>query len=256
MSGNGARRQEIRAVVFDLDGTLRHNQPGSTDFFIDHAVRLGVQATPDRRRLAVRWSHYYWAQSGELLADIKTYESTDAAFWHNYARRQLEALGCSADRSRILADPLFETMQNVYQPEDWVADDVRPTLAWLQEAGLRLAVLSNRREPCQAYLETLELAEFFDLALVAGEVNVWKPDPGIFTAALARLGTAAGETLYLGDNYYADVLGARGAGLPAVLIDPDEIFAETDCPKIKRVGELPSLLNQISHSGLPLTLQP
>lgn len=256
MNGDGVRSQEIRAVVFDLDGTLRHNQPGSTDFFIDHAVRLGVQATPEQRRQAVRWSHYYWAQSEELLADFKTYESTGAAFWHNYARRQLEALGCSAGCSRTLAAPLFETMQNVYQPEDWVAEDVRPTLDRLREAGLRLAVLSNRREPCQAYLETLELAEFFDLALVAGEVNVWKPDPGIFTAALARLETAAGETLYLGDNYYADILGARGAGLPAVLLDPDEIFAEIDCPKIKQVGELPSLLNQISLSGLPFNPQP
>jgi len=50
------------------------------------------------------------------------------------------------------------------------------------------------------------------------------------------------ETLYIGDNYYADVVGAQEAGMVAVLIDRERIFPDPDCPTIYEIGELPGLL--------------
>jgi putative hydrolase of the HAD superfamily len=58
------------------------------------------------------------------------------------------------------------------------------------------------------------------------------------------LGTQPAHALYVGDNYYADVLGARAAGLEPVLIDPDEIFPEADCAVIHCISEILPLLEQ------------
>ena len=53
----------IKAVFFDLDGTLRHNLPSGGEFFADYAIQLGLRATLEDRLRAMRWEHFYWANS-------------------------------------------------------------------------------------------------------------------------------------------------------------------------------------------------
>jgi putative hydrolase of the HAD superfamily len=105
-------------------------------------------------------------------------------------------------------------------------------------------MLSNRSQTYEEELETLGLAGYFEFALAAGEVDVWKPDPWIFRYALNRLGTQPGETLYIGDNYYADVIGAQRAGLEPILVDPSGVFPEVECTVIHNISELCELLDQ------------
>ena len=236
----------IQAILFDLDGTLRHNRPTSTQVFLDLAVSLGLSDSPEKRRQAIRWTHYYWAQSPEMLADVERFRGEQELFWTNYAVLHLIAFDCPPEEAARLAPLIHASMKNLEQAEDWVPPDVPETLRQLQAAGFRLAVLSNRTNPCGEYLGELGIKDFFDLALVAGELACWKPEPAIFHQALDRLGVAAGEAVYVGDNYYADVLGAERAGLWPVLIDPDGLFPEADCPSIGTIGELPQVLKSIS----------
>jgi len=230
-----------QVIVFDLDGTLRHNQPPSLHTFIDHAVRLGVPDGGEKRRRAARWTHYYWAQSDELLEDVQEFVEMDEPFWTHYARRSLLALDCSPDCAHELAPQMVRHMDTTYQPEDIILPDVPETLGALQRAGYRLAVLSNRSQPCDEYLEEIGLAGYFETALVAGQVGSWKPDPGIFRHILAHMGAAAGDTLYVGDNYYADVVGAQRAGVQPLLLDPEQVFPDAECPVIEAIGDLAAL---------------
>jgi FMN phosphatase YigB (HAD superfamily) len=66
----------------------------------------------------------------------------------------------------------------------------------------------------------------------------------MFDIALQQLDLPAQAVVYVGDNYYADVVGARGAGLWPVLLDPDNLFPEAGCPLIPRMGDLPALLQE------------
>ena len=54
---------------------------------------------------------------------------------------------------------------------------------------------------------------------------------------------------YIGDNYYADVVGARAAGLHPVLIDPLGIFPDAGCDTIRSLSELERVLAQLSAEG-------
>jgi FMN phosphatase YigB (HAD superfamily) len=56
---------------------------------------------------------------------------------------------------------------------------------------------------------------------------------------------SAQETVYVGDNYFADVVGSRRAGLHPVLYDPRGIFPEADCSTIKSFDELMSAVKVI-----------
>ena len=102
--------------------------------------------------------------------------------------------------------------------------------------------MSNRGKPYQSEIEGFGMGEYFQFSLAAGEVNSWKPEPGIFEHAIKLSGTTPEQTLYIGDNYFADVVGARRAGLQPVLYDPRRLFHEPGCPVITSLNELVDLL--------------
>jgi HAD superfamily hydrolase (TIGR01549 family) len=232
----------VSAVLFDLDGTLRHNLPSSNHTFFDYAAQLGAVDSPERRRNALRWVHYYWAQSAEMLCDQQTYGGLTDSFWSYYSYLTLRSFACPEAQAQALGPLVHQRMQEEYQPVDHVPADAWDTLAALREAGFSLGVVSNRSHPYSEQMAALGLTPFFQFALAAGEVNSWKPEPGIFLHAVERLGTQPQKTIYVGDNYYADILGAANAGLRPVLLDPEGLFPEAECPVITSLGELLGLL--------------
>lgn len=236
---------QYKVILFDLDGTLRLSRPSYNQSFYDHAVRLGVADSPEKRRRAAQWTHYYWAQSEDLLMDMhELWDEQDDRFWINYAVRSLLAFDCTQDCALSLAEEMRRYMHEEHQPEDFVPADVPVTLRALQDLGFRLGLLSNRSQPCFELLERLELDIYFEVILTAGEVECWKPEPGIFWHLLKRMGEDACHALYVGDNYYADILGARRAGLSPVLYDPEQVFPDADCPVIQRIENLLPVVNR------------
>jgi HAD superfamily hydrolase (TIGR01549 family) len=135
-----------------------------------------------------------------------------------------------------------QRMIDEYRPVDVIPEDVPNLLDGLRDAGYRLAVVSNRRNPISDLMSELGLAEHFDLTLAAGEVGWWKPDHRLLQFAADKLGVPAHAACYVGDNFYADVPAAEGAGMQAVLLDPQSLFPEATCPVIQDLGDLATLL--------------
>lgn len=230
----------MKAIFFDLDGTLRHNLPSGGEFFADYAIQLGLRATAEDRLRALRWEHFYWANSPDLKADRKAYPD-DKIFWGMYSRRQLVALGATNGQADEFAPRVTEYMSQSYKPKSVVPEDVLRLLPRLKESYV-LGVISNREKPYDAEIEMLGLAPFFELVLAGGDVRMWKPEPHIFIHACERLNIQPTEAMYVGDNYFADVVGARRAGLRPVLYDPRGIFPDPGCAKIASFDELTGIL--------------
>jgi len=235
----------IKAIFFDLDGTLRHSVPSGGEVFTDYVTTLGLQVNDEARLRALRWEHYYWASSVDLRDDLLAHSGETENFWIEYSRRRLVALGASPDWSSEVAPNVSRHMGEFYKPESIVPEDVRRVLPQLKQAGYILAVISNRDKPFQALLQEHGIGEFFDFSLAAGEVNTFKPEPGVFEHALRRVNLSPQEAVYVGDNYYADVVGARRAGLRPVLYDPLGIFPDPDCTIITSFDELNSIVKTI-----------
>jgi len=235
----------IKAVFFDLDGTLRHSIPSGGEVSTDYAITLGLPVNEESRLRAMRWEHLYWANSVDLRDDLLAHSGETENFWIEYSRRRLGALGASPEWAQEFAPVVSKHMGEFYKPESIVPEDVRRTLPLLKQAGYILGVISNRDQPFQQLLHEHGIGEYFDFSLAAGEVQVWKPDPGLFVHALGRVGLTPADAIYVGDNYYADVVGSRRAGLKPVLYDPQGIFPDPDCTTIKSFDELNSVLKVI-----------
>ena len=236
---------EIKAIFFDLDGTLRHSVPTGGEVFTDYVRTLGLPVNEEASLGAVRWEHFYWASSVDLRNDLLAHSIETEKFWLEYSRRRLIALGASAEWAAEFAPRISMHMGEFYKPESIVPGDVRRTLPQLKESGYILGVISNRDKPFQDVLDDHGIGEFFEFSLAAGEVNLFKPDPGVFEHGLQRVHLSAHEVIYVGDNYYADVVGARAAGLQPVLYDPLGVFPDPDCATIKSFDELNSIVKVI-----------
>jgi FMN phosphatase YigB (HAD superfamily) len=235
----------IKAIFFDFDGTLRHSVPTGGDVFNDYVITLGLQVNLEDRLRAMRWEHRYWASSVDLRDDLLAHSGTTEKFWIEYSRRRLVVLGASPTWALEFAPKISMHMGEVYKPESIVPDDVRQTLAELKQASYVMAVISNRDRPFQDELDDHRLSEYFTFSMAGGEVDSYKPESRIFEHALQRGNVTAEETIYIGDNYFADVVGSRRAGLRPVLYDPEGVFPEADCTTIKTFDELKSILKVI-----------
>ncbi len=239
----------IRAVLFDLDGTLRETEPTPRQVFRQVLEAWGVRVPPEVWRDLWRWEHAFWAESPQLRAleaRYRTPEGRAPGFWLAYQRLKLQHLGFGPAQAAALAPALLTTMQRHFvHAEDRLRPAARRVLAALRARGYRTGVLTNRRVPLEAdYLARLGLADLLDRVWVAVDLGVWKPHRAAFLRPLQDWGLAPQQVVYVGDNYYADVRGARQAGLHAVLLDPDEVFPEVPEPRVRCLDELPTVLSQ------------
>ncbi len=91
-------------------------------------------------------------------------------------------------------------------------------------AHYRLVLATNAAESgCELVREALrrvDLDQCFDAVLTARELGMRKPDPAFFQRALEALGCTPLEAVMVGDDYEADVVGAKRAGLRAFWFNP------------------------------------
>ena len=228
------------AIIFDLDGTLRVSSPRFMDALFDTLKEMGYPIRREAWKHAEPWVHYYWARSPELQLDLETHG--DGQLWLRFIHRLLQEGGL--DASLEDAQAVIDAFSEAYHPTSVLMPGAKDTLNALREKDVTLGILSNRREPFQEELQHLGIADYFDFTLAAGEVGVWKPDPNVFFAALERAGNVSPErAVYVGDNYYADVKGAKAAGMDVILMNDRGIFEVDEVPTITELRQLLSLLN-------------
>jgi HAD superfamily hydrolase (TIGR01549 family) len=122
---------------------------------------------------------------------------------------------------------------------------VIPVLKELRASGYRLVVVSNANGKLHLLFDRLGLTPLVDVLLDSAVERVEKPDPRFFRLALERSGGRAQSTVHVGDLYHVDVVGARSAGLPAILVDEGDLQKDADCPRIRDIRELPAALDRL-----------
>ena len=188
----------IKAITFDVGGTLIEPWPSVGHAYAGVAARYGVEVEPDEvtRRFVKAWQ-----ERGEFAY-------TKAA-WAEIVDQSFAGLTTTLP-SQTFFDELYDEFGT---SKPWmIFEDVFPTLTGLQKHNMRLAVISNWDDRLRALLESLELAGEFEVIIVSAEVNHTKPSPEIFQAAAEALQLPPGQILHVGDSEIEDHHGAQFAG--------------------------------------------
>jgi HAD superfamily hydrolase (TIGR01662 family) len=124
-------------------------------------------------------------------------------------------------------------------------DVIRPgTAEQLREIGERyqIAVISNADGKIEDVLRRRGIAHCFRTITDSGLVGYEKPHPEIFRHALKSMNAPPEQSLYVGDVYSVDYLGASGAGMQAVLMDVPGAYRDKGVPRIESLEELQAVL--------------
>ena len=140
-----------------------------------------------------------------------------------------------ATRAALAELKAFHDRENTW---DALPDEVLPALGRLKQAGPRIVVVSNTQSTLRQAFDRRDLTPLVDLIVASEEEGVEKPNPRLFQIAMERSGADAASTIHCGDMYEVDVVGARSAGLPAVLLDSAGVYDGVDCPRVASLTEL------------------
>jgi HAD superfamily hydrolase (TIGR01509 family) len=181
----------LRAVVFDVDGTL-------VDSVDAYHIAAGRAAEP----------------FGYAVTRAMVQEALNARreFW------ELVVTDPTERSDELVATLRRETMrhwQDVLHEHVRVFPGLRATLERLQAAGLRIAIFTGSRGESFAQLEAARLLELFEVVLTGADVADAKPHPAGLLRCLEALGVAPGEGAYVGDAV-PDVGAAHAAGARAI----------------------------------------
>jgi HAD superfamily hydrolase (TIGR01509 family) len=161
----------------------------------------------------------------------------DHGFWwtfHTHLLNQLNAFDAS------VRDQLVENTQN---SANW--DQILPgTREALERIRTRyaIAVISNADGRIDVVLGRCGICDCFASITDSGNVGHEKPHPEIFAAALREMKADPAESLYVGDVYSVDFIGARNAGMDAVLFDVSGAYRGRELPRVESLAELESWL--------------
>jgi putative hydrolase of the HAD superfamily len=226
--------EEIDAVMFDAGGTLFDLKPSKAEVFHKVLRENGFDAPLESvdkliAKAERRFDEYAAAQDG----------INEGGFWEEYDGFVLDGLGYSGSRAEFSKGLSCEFEMMIPKLESWVEyPDSRPLLEDLRERQFRLGIISNATDLVEKVLDNLRLTEYFDSIVISDKVGVRKPKERIFLIAAERIRARPNRILYVGDRLAIDVLGAKRAGMNAVLLDRMNVYRDVDCLRIKSLSAL------------------
>ena len=209
-------QRAYEAVFFDVGNTLLSPHPSAAHVCEEVLLRAGhPRLLADIEALMPRLDEYY----EQRFADDDAFWASEHAtldVWVGMYSLLCTLLEVDDDVER-LATAIYDAFGHSSR---WTPfDDAMPTLLRLHASGVRLGVISNWDARLIDVLDGLGMRPLFETVVCSAAVGLHKPDPRIFTAACARLDVAPQRCVHVGDHFYSDVVGARAAGLSAILID-------------------------------------
>ncbi len=229
-----------KAVFFDMGGTLVQSSPSFYEAiyraYIDFEVKVPMQMFQAGLRAA-------WARLGKVYGEWVTGRGfADEAFWLTFNKAVLRKLGYLKGLN-ALAQKIWVRAESLLKDAKlYCSSEVFDVLSNLKAQGYMLGVISNWDESLKQGCNDFGLAEYLDVILASQAVGIAKPDPRLFEAAVDKAGVQAEEALYVGDVYYTDAIGASRAGLTPILLDPQDLFPDATCIRIRRLNEIIPLL--------------
>jgi beta-phosphoglucomutase-like phosphatase (HAD superfamily) len=217
MPGNSLSRitlplpDRIRAVIFDVDGTL-YSQTRLRGRMMAKILR-GFLSAPAASMSELRVIRAY-RRAHEIIRE----RGLPVNGGVTQLRMASEMAGVSVATAQAAVEGLFERTPLLYL-RACLRPEVGEFLGYARSRGVKLGVVSDY--PVEQKLAAVGLMGAFDAAVSSSDeaVNFLKPNPGGLLLCLAKLGVSAREAVYVGDRVEVDGECARTAGVAFGLIN-------------------------------------
>ena len=223
----------VRAVIFDLDGTLYDYDAAHARAFAaltEYGCDVLGLSPEDFSRLHDEADQLLRRRAGNL------------AVIHNRLIRyqlMLEILGKPIFHAPVLERLYWDTLILWTKPNPGLYE----AFDWVKSRGLTLGVATNMTADWQyEKLIRLGVLRQVDFIVTSEECSAEKPDRRLFELCAEKAGCPPGECVFVGDSLKFDVLGSKAAGMRPVWLHAGE--GVEDIPAIPSLAALPELLTK------------
>jgi len=234
---NKFRMGDIKAVIFDLWGTLVKDESiDESRKFLNrlNKIYLSIKSInsvysylqklskktpeisditlPNRLNFIKKFFRIIRSEYEESLRKEEQME-LDKVF-----NRILNSFNINLDHNRLteLLGEYYKSWSKLTK----LYDDVLPTLIYIHDKGIKLAIISNTIFEGKLHdddLKRLGIFGYFDFTIYSSDAGIRKPDPEIFKIALEKLKVQSNKAIFIGDRLYDDIKGAKNVGMTAIL---------------------------------------
>jgi putative hydrolase of the HAD superfamily len=211
---------DIRALIFDINGTLIDIE---TDERMEQAYRAIAHFLTYQGITLHRWevlNLYFQIMKEQFERSREMFPEFDVvAVWREVLERQGSEFTRSLPPGKLQQLPLFlaELQRGISRKRLSLFPQVLEVLNRLKEHYL-LAVVSDAQS---AYalpeLRAVGLHEYFNPVVISGDYGYRKPDARLFRTALDGLQVTPGQAIFIGNDGYRDIFGARQLGIKTIL---------------------------------------
>jgi putative hydrolase of the HAD superfamily len=210
-----------RVIFFDVGNTL----------LFPNRAKMLAPISIDRHPTLEQWRALERRTKAEFDRGMQS-GSIDQGFWWIFHTYLLQDLGESAGVRNVL-------VENTQNSANWdqILPGTRDALSRIAQS-FRIAVISNADGGIERVLSRCGIADCFESITDSGIIGIEKPRPEIFEAALKTMKARAEESLYVGDVYSVDYVGASNAGMQAVLFDVAGAYRDRELPRVESLEQL------------------
>ncbi len=207
---------QFEAILFDLDSTLTH-----TGKYAFKACEWLLSKTAEDT-LDIR-EPYFKSLFSNYRAEIERIVNgapyiTPTKCVRNALRKSLEDVGLAVINS--LLDEVTDMFRKLHVELSKPMPGTENLLQRLSANGIKMGVISNSFVgDVKTILGGFDFTKFFTILVDPGNMKAFKPMPEIFEYAMGELKVSKNEVLFIGDEYYADIVGAARAGIPSVWVN-------------------------------------
>jgi putative hydrolase of the HAD superfamily len=235
----------VKGIVFDINGTLIdiNTDEGNEQIYrsISHFLKYhGMMVSRNEVR-----EGYYQIMKEQRRAGGETYPEFDAvAVWREYIATRMDRHGVTMPKNKLAVLPLFlaELYRGISLNRLELYPEVREVLEELRPR-YQLAALSDAQSAwALPEMRMVGIDSYFAPIVVSGDLGYRKPDPRIFALTLRRMRLRPEEVVFVGNDMYRDINGARQAGMRTVFFASGQGQQQMDGVEahynIYRFGEL------------------
>lgn len=227
-------KTKITDVFFDLDHTLWDFEKNSAltfqKIFLEHDLEIPLD---DFLKIYVPLNHRFW----KLYSEDKI---TAVALRYQRLKKTFDGLGKTVDDTTInsLSQAYIANLSNFGH----VLPGATEVLEYLKPK-YRLHIITNGFHEIQAKkLKNSGLSDYFLNVIDSEMAGAKKPNPKIFELALLKANAKAENTVMIGDNLEADILGSMALGMQAIHLAGHLSQPHDYCPVFSKLHEIKKYL--------------
>lgn len=242
----------IEAILFDIYGTLVDIETDESDWYTYLALAKylgyrGVNISADE----IRW-FYFEKLHQQIDVSKEKYPEIDVRkIWRDilieHEKPKLYRL--NLEQCTFLKD-LVVLHRALTRKRFKLYDSTLDTLQHLKKA-FRLGIVSDcQRDYAIPELKILGINDLFDGITISGDYGFRKPDKRLFKECLSRIQVSSNKTVFVGNDAYRDINGAKSIGMKTVLVmsrygSKDTRYGEPDF-KIDNISQLFDKLKELT----------